>query len=233
MNTQILKTARLVAFTAASLTLIAQAHALTSFSDNFNSGASALWGNEVGAWAAAGGVYKATSPGFMPPADSSLPFNLADFTVDFDINNVNDGGIWLRSSAAPSTAFGIKGVLLALKTTDGPARIYWHIDPDGTTEGSPTNVTVLAYGNNPHIHVEVSGNTYKAFVNGSPTPATTLTTGLFASGQVALYDNSLESFDNFVLQEVPEPSAAVLFIAGTLGGLCWTRGKRNQTLSLG
>jgi hypothetical protein len=87
----------------------------------------------------------------------------------------------------------------------------------------------MAYGTNPHIHIEVSGNTYSAFVNGSLTPATTLTTSLFSSGQVALYDNSAQSFDNFVLQTVPEPSASLLIVIGVAGAYC----KRKATQGIG
>ncbi|MEY2429399.1 MAG: hypothetical protein QOJ40_2284, partial [Verrucomicrobiota bacterium] len=56
------------------------------------------------------------------------------------------------------------------------------------------------FGNNVHVHIEVSGNTYTAFLDGSATPVSTLTTGLFAKGHVALYDFSDQSFDNFVLR---------------------------------
>ena len=55
-------------------------------------------------------------------------------------------------------------------------------------------------GSNPHVHVEVSGNTYSAFINGATNPITTLTTSAFLSGQVGLYDFSGETFDNFAVQ---------------------------------
>src|SRR5205814_9614280 len=70
------------------------------FTDHFNSKASHLWKNETGAWAVENGAYKAIAPANFPAASSSLPFNLTDFSVDFDINAVQDGGIWLRSAAA-------------------------------------------------------------------------------------------------------------------------------------
>jgi hypothetical protein len=71
------------------------------FSDTFDSGASPLWQNESGSWAAASGVYAATVPNNFPNAHSSLPFNLTNFFIDVDINAVADGGIWLRSAPAP------------------------------------------------------------------------------------------------------------------------------------
>jgi hypothetical protein len=194
---------------AATLGLIVHAQAATIFTDDFKAGASPSWGNESGFWVAAGGVYKATAPANFPATVSFLPFSLTDFSVDFDIQGVHDGGIWLRSSPAPGTSLGIKGISLNLKTVDGPPRIYWHIVADGTDYGVPLNVVPTAYGNNPHIHVEVSGNTYSAFVNGSRTAATTLTTSIFPNGRVALYEYSGQSFGNFVLQAAGEPTARV------------------------
>jgi hypothetical protein len=53
-------------------------------------------------------------------------------------------------------------------------------------------------------------------VNGSPTPATTLTTSEFARGEFGLYDFSNQTFDNIVLvSPVPEPSG-MLAIAGVI-----------------
>src|SRR5690242_19369289 len=96
------------------------------FSDNFDSGASSLWGNNSGSWSASAGVYAATAPNNFPNAFSSLPFNLTNFIVDVDIQGVTDGGIWLRSSLAPGTSVGVKGVLLVLKYADfGTGQLYW------------------------------------------------------------------------------------------------------------
>jgi len=187
------------------------------FTDNFNSGASASWGNEVGTWSAAGGVYTATTPSNFPNAFSSLPFTLTDFSINVDVLAVADGGIWLRSSAAPGTNTGITGVLLV---TGGavPTGLYWHVVTDGNTYGSILNSAsgLFTAGANPTIRVEVIGNIYSAFVNGSLTPATTLNTATFASGRIALYDNSSsgQSFDN--VSVVPEPSSALLLLSGVL-----------------
>ncbi len=172
------------------------------FSDNFDSGASPLWQNESGSWAAVGGVYAATAPNNFPNAHSSLPFNLTNFFVDVDINGVTDGGVWLRSTPAPG-AVGVKGVLLVLKNIPfgGGINIYWHM-ADGDSYGDALNLVAGSFGggSNLHVHVEVSGDTYAAFINGATNPITTLTTSAFGSGQVALYDFSSETFDNFVLQ---------------------------------
>lgn len=166
----------------------------TVFVDDFENGVSPLWGNELGAWAAPDGVYSAEMPNNRPSARSSLPFEVSNFTIDLDINGVDDGGIWLRSASAPGTQVGVKGVLLVAKGTS----LYWHVVPTGDGYGGILNPVngVFAAGSSPHIRVEVCGNTYDAFVNGSTTPATTLTNGDFPVGRVALYDFSTQTFDN-------------------------------------
>jgi len=200
---------------------VGQAWAGVTFTDDFESGASVLWGNEIGAWGASGGVYSAANWSNFPSAHSSLPFDLTDFTIDFDVSNAYDGGVWLRSSSAEGTSVGRQGVLLVLAPG---GNLYWHIVPDGTSYGSSLNVTPLGSVTDLHFHVEVTGDTYEVFINGSDTAATTLTTDTFANGQAALYSNSRQSFDNIVLAvpdgdlpSVPVPGA--LLLAGLGAGL--------------
>ncbi len=213
MRTFQLKSARFIWTVALSLLLVGSANAAVLFTDTFTSGASPLWGNEVGDWVASGGAYYATAPNNMPNAYSSLPFNLTDFAIDFDVNNVSDGGVFLRMTPAPGTTFGVKGILLNLKVPDGGPKIYWHVF-NGDTATPPLNIAYVPYGNNPHVHIEVSGNTYAAFLDGSSTPATTLVASDYSSGRIALYDFSGQSFDNVVLTQVPEPVATWLLGLG-------------------
>ena len=168
------------------------------FVDTFDAGASAQWQNEWGDWVAIDGLYDALQPSNFPSARSSLPFELMNFSVEFDVNDVTDGGIWLHSAAAPGTAIGAKGVLLVTKGTS----LYWHVVPDGSSYGSIINnaSNVFAAGSDPHIRVDVCGPTYAAFVNGSTTPATILTDTTFTVGRVALYDFSVQTFDNVVVE---------------------------------
>jgi hypothetical protein len=190
------------------------------FQDDFASGPSPLWGNESGAWTTSGGGYYAIEPNNNPCAYSSLPFNLTAFSVDFDINSVSDGGIFLRAQPAPGTTLGIQGVLLNFKVPGGGPRVYWHVFY-GTNATGALNLTYLDYGATPHVHVEVIGDTYAAYINGSTVPATTLTTNVFSTGRVALYDFSGQSFSNFVLERAQptlgiriDPDAAVLYWSG-------------------
>jgi hypothetical protein len=187
------------------------------FQDDFAIGPSALWGNESGGWTGSGGSYYATEPNNNPCAFSSLPFDLKAFSVDFDINAVSDGGVFLRAQPAPGTALGIQGVLLNFKVPFGAPRLYWHVFY-GTNGSAPLNLTYLDYGATPHVHVEVIGDTYSAYVNGSTDAITILTTNGFSSGRVALYDFSGQSFSNFVLGRIQptlgirmDPDAAVLY----------------------
>lgn len=190
-----------------------QAHA-DIFVDNFDSGASALWGNNAGAWSDAGGVYRATIPNNSPNSHSALPFQLTDFSIELDINNVADGGVWLRSAEAPGTSIGRTGVLLVTGVNGG---LYWHNVTNGNSYGSALNAVSGLFNigvSNPHLRIEVSGDEYAAFVDGSSVASTTLNSGSFTVGEVALYDNSPQSFDNVSIA-VPEPSGAV-FVVGML-----------------
>ena len=68
------------------------------FTDNFDNGASSLWGNEVGNWQQTQGTYDSQNPNNNPLTYSSLPYLLKDFSIELDINKVEDGGIFLRST---------------------------------------------------------------------------------------------------------------------------------------
>jgi hypothetical protein len=223
-----------VAVAALAFLTLGGAHARAGiiFSDNFNTGASPLWGNEIGNWTASGGVYAATSPSNFPSAHSSLPFALTDFSIDFDVNHLQDGGVWLRSAAAPGTNVGRTGVLLVTGGFGGTGTgLYWHVVTNGNSYGPGMNFVngLFTSGvSDAHIHVEVSGDTFSAFVNGSLVPATTLTTNAFAGGRIALYDFSNQTFDNVVVATpdaavVPEPPSVILFALAGAGALFWGR----------
>jgi hypothetical protein len=177
-----------------------------NFSDSFDSGASPLWGNNSNNWQAANGVYSTTSGGW---STSFLPCALTDFSFDVDINGVWDGGIFVRSAYNNGYYNGVS--LITGGQGGGGRGLYWHIWHNGNP-GSIINHSgsVFSPGANIHVKIKVTGNTYEAYLNGSSTPATTLTTSLFPTGQVALFNNKLgQSFDNVNVDVVPVPAGSI------------------------
>lgn len=81
---------------------------------------------------------------------------------------------------------------------------------------------VFTPGQNYHLTIQVLGNTYQAFVNG--TLKTTLVNGTYTSGRVGLYDFSPgaaanqtinQTFDNVVIT-VPEPATISILGVGVV-----------------
>jgi len=199
---------------AASITMVMTVRAQIIFTDNFDAGASVQWSNLRGSWATTGGVYYATIPNNIPPTFTGLPFTLQNFAIDVDINQVADGGIWLRCDPT-----GTNGVLLVTggngwgsgnRGGNAGRSLYWHvITPANWSNPQILNEAFNVFTNpgvqNVHLRVEVVGNSYSVFLNGSTTAATTLieTNGTYSTGNVGLYDFSTQTFDNFVLQIPP------------------------------
>jgi hypothetical protein len=189
--------------TIVGLALHAAALGDVLFTDDFSAGASALWGDEIGAWSAADGVYRATLPSNAPPTVTSLPFPLRDFTIDVDINDIQDGGLWLRTEFDTVTGVARNGVLLVTGGDVGTySGFYWHTFQNGAYSAplEPSGEGLFDIGvSDVTLRVEVIGSTYSVFLDDDPLPATTLTTDLRCDGRVGLYDFSNQTFDNFVL----------------------------------
>ena len=216
------------------------ASAGTIFSDDFNNGASPLWGNNIGSWhAVGGGGYQASTPSTFPNANSALPFDLADFSVSFDMLRLQDGGVWLRSAPA-TNGIGRTGVLLVIGGQGGTGHTaYFHVVTGGSygailDQSAPLFVPGKS---DAHLRVAVAGDEYALYVDGSDKPATTLITPAFTHGQFALYDywpqHSLPApiFDNVSLRTaaVPEPAAAGIMAIGLLTLGLLVRRRKHQS----
>lgn len=203
------------------------------FEDNFDNGASPLWGNERGGWTVLNGGYHATYDNWPADSYSSLPYDLTDFSIDVDVKHATDNGIWLRSSHVGGG--DNTGVLLIIGGGySGETGLYWHTCQNGSYSGPLATINNLfTPGDDIHLKIVVQGDTYQAFFNGSTTPATTLTCHDYSSGKVALYDctrvanSTTDTFDNFTLSTVPEPSTFVLLGMGLLGLAAYI-GKRRK-----
>lgn len=177
------------------------------FYDDFNDGDDDGWGREYGNWVVLDGEYTATGePG--TPMSSILGYNSTDFAFDGDLRITSEGaaqlGLRVQGLSNTGNSHLENGILLVV--FPGGNSIYWHVIVDGV--GSPQNIQPL--GITPsvdqplHIRVEVSGDTYKAYVNG--TLKNTLTDPTYHSGQVVLGINlgypTPTTWDN--IQVVPE-----------------------------
>jgi hypothetical protein len=193
----------------------ATAKADTIFSDNFNSGASSAWSNSLGDWTASGGVYRAENPDNFPNTHSFVSTfpSLTDFSVTVDINNARDGGVWLRASPDASS-LGVQGVLLIfLNDSIHSNTLFWHEVTDDRYGAELNTAANLPLGNF-SLRIDVQGDLYSAYINGSSVPATTFTSDLFSSGFVGVYDHDvfdggLQSFDNFALSVASVPGPVV------------------------
>jgi len=202
-----------------SLGLFETLNATVIFSDNFQSGPSSSWGNQLGNWIAQDGKYYASATGssfpLWPLPQTLLPFEVTDFTVDIKIWDFKNGGVMLRAQDSQNA------ILLVLGGLGGVGDyMYWHILQDGNVgSGLNPSSSIGAIGQyDPSLHIVVEGDTYKVYLDGSTNPATTLTTSAFSSGKVGLFDNASPetSFSDIVIT-VPEPSALSLLAVG-LGG---------------
>jgi hypothetical protein len=167
------------------------AHAGKVFCDRFRPAANAAWGDERGAWRAGAAQYDASMPNNNPPTYTDLTTyqNLGNFTVWVTVNDLNDGGVWLRSGW---NGGAINGVLLVtggdIGTNNG---FYWHVVQNGVFSSPMSPVSVPGIqGSKVPLKIVVKGSTYKLYIDGAKTPISTLVDPTFSVGSVGLYDFS-------------------------------------------
>jgi hypothetical protein len=177
-------------------------HAATQFCDSFKSKTDPTWGDEDGAWAITKRTYYATAPSNTPLTYTDLVSYqaLRNFTLSVTVNDIYDGGIWLRSNWNGAA----NGVLLVVGGAySNYTGMYWHIVTNGVVSAPKNLATISGFrGSTAKIKVVVKGKTYAAYVNGSASPATTLTDTTYRTGSAGLYDNSAapqEVFSKFCL----------------------------------
>jgi hypothetical protein len=163
------------------------------FQDNFLSGAKPDWGNERGSWRVptSSKAYDATHPNNNPVTYTSVTThsNLTDFTVRVTVNDLNDGGVWLRSNF---NGGNVNGILLVTGGSIGTSNgFYWHVFHNGSAGSPLQNVSVPGIqGKTVAIRIVVKRNTYRLYMGTSTTPISTLVDNTYTSGSAGLYDFS-------------------------------------------
>lgn len=171
--------------------------ASTVYQEDFDDGLCNACGNERGGWVVTDEV-DALCPLNIPPTYSSFPINMTDFVFECDIRAVSDGGIWLRSHFDNGTAWGVLLVTGGMNRTG--TGLYWHtVHGDSYSGFFNPHDGLFQQGQDIHLRIEVIGDSYSAYLNDSPVPATTLVTSEFSCGRVALYDYSSQRFDNILI----------------------------------
>jgi len=186
----------------ALLLSVTPALASSTFCDSFASKNDPAWGDQDGAWTIAKHQYYATMPNNNPLTYTDLTDyqSLKNFTLNVTVNDVFDGGIWLRSqynAGAPN------GVLLVVGgACSNYTGVYWHVVQNGSPGQCLNEVDVPGLeGSNAKIKVVAKGDNYTAYVNGAM--VTSLTDTTYTKGSAGLYDNSAapeEPFSHFCLK---------------------------------
>ncbi len=161
-----------------------------TFKDNFKPTASSEWSNSSGNWTAIKGVYAPTVPNNSPLTYTGLPFDFTNFTVTTVAVSVGDSGIFLRTDGTNKNGIvlviGGEGYGQGQRGGGAGNSLYFSTIVDGSTSGPLDTVSgVFTPGQNYRIKVVVTGDTYKAYVNG--VLKITFTSTLFSHGEVGLY----------------------------------------------
>ncbi len=109
-----------------ALAVMPSLRAATHFCDSFTSKTDPAWGDQDGVWTIAKPSTYATAPSNAPLTYTDLVSyqTLSNFTLSLTVNDVYDGGIWLRSNWNGAA----NGVLLVVGGAYSKyTGLYWHI----------------------------------------------------------------------------------------------------------
>jgi len=186
---------------AAAWLAVTPALAAETFCDSFRTKNDPAWGDQGGSWTVAGRKYYATAPDNNPLTYTDLVNyqSLKNFTVNVTVNDVYDGGIWLRSQFNAGAPNGI--LLVVGGACSSYTGLYWHVVTNGDA-GQCLNLANVSglEGSKAKVKVVVKGDTYTAYVGGKE--VTSLTSSTYSAGSTGLYDNSgapQETFSHYCL----------------------------------
>ena len=130
------------------------------FFDDFEDGEDPAWGNQRGEWSAHDGVYDALYPENDPVTytDVTTFDDLTDFAVEVDVNNVDDGGIWLRSDYSGGDVSGVLLVTGGARNIGGTSGtfdgLYWHV-VENNLGGPPSGRVVIPGLQNMEVRLRI------------------------------------------------------------------------------
>jgi hypothetical protein len=185
-------------------TISTTSEAPTTFFDNFNGNGNITWGTGVGEWYVRNGEYTAYGSSGTPYS-AVLNKTFTNFTFEGDLKIPKGGaaqlGIRVQDFGKTGVAEIFNGIMLVI--FPGGNSIYWHVIKNGIGPAQDTKpLGITLYDTNTiHVKLEVTGNIYKAYINGQL--VNTLTDSTYSSGIFALGVNlnypTPTTWDNVIL----------------------------------
>lgn len=176
----------------------------TTFFDDFNGNKNIIWGLGVGEWYIRNGEYTAYGSSGTPYS-AVLNRTFTNFTFEGDLKIPKGGaaqlGIRVQDFGKTGVAEIYNGMMLVI--FPGGNSVYWHVIKNGVGPAQNTkSLGITLYdANTIHVKLVVTGNVYKAYLNGQL--VNTLTDSTYSSGIFALGVNlnypTPTTWDNVIL----------------------------------